>query len=326
MSCLENIISVRDVCGDSSSTSLSGLDIMDAPEISTKNLAKIANEDYISGYNLAKKKVEQAAILFRNDTMSVMAQNKVLPNIVTKKYEAAAFKNTIQYPALATERGLTLYKNRAFRSEMRKTVIHKVYIYPSNSAEGVELKIYDDYTGGVVSTYNVDLVANEVNEFPVEYEVKGTYARVLLDGTNVGVYGSYLTCFTGCNGTKPNDCGYVKGWHDGREIASKEGFGINIEFSCECDYDQFICGLSKTYIGEIVWLKSRVLLMEEHLRGNRLNNWMVYGRDEMKDYMVDVENQYRAKWNGFVEALPNILKSFKDNCFQCNGIRFVTNI
>lgn len=326
MSLLQNIISVRDVCAGEQPESLSGLDLMDAPEISALNLANIANEEYVTGLNLAKKKTEQAIILVRNDMMSVMVANRVVPGLSEKKHTAGTFKPTINYPAEAKERGLTLYKNRKIKGSLRKLKIHAIQVFPLASMEGATLKIYDDYAGGTVSTYTIDLVANEVNSFNVGYEVKGSFARVLLDGTDMPVAGTYLTCFTGCNGTMPNDCGYTKGWYDDREISSKKGFGINIEFGCACDYEQLLCDLAKTYIGEIVWLKSRVLLMEEHLRTNRLNNWVVYGREETKQYLTDVENQYREKWQVFVNAMPGLLKQFNDDCLQCNGIRWVTNV
>lgn len=323
---LENIISVRDVCAGEEAVSLSGLDLMDAPEISAKNLANIANEEYVTGLNLAKKKVQQATILVRNDLMSVLAANKVMPNLNAKQYTIGEFKTTVNYPAEGKERGVTLYKNRKIKGNLRKLKIHTVQVYPLTAGEGVVMQIYDDYAGGTVSTYNIDLQANQVNSFNVNYTVKGTFARVLLDGTNTPVAGTYLTCFTGCNGSMPNDCGYTKGWYDDKEIASKEGFGINLQFSCECDYDQLLTDMAKTYIGEIVWLKSRVLLMEEHLRTNRLNNWVIYGREETKEYLTDVENQYREKWKTFANAIPGLLKQFNDDCLLCNGIRWVTNI
>lgn len=324
---LDNIISVRDVCGeDAQQASLSGLDLMDAPEISARNLANIANEEYVTGLNLARKKVQQATILVRNDMMSVLAANRVIPNLQAKRYTIGEFKTTINYPAEAKERGVTLYKNRKMKSELRKLTIHTVKVYALAEKEEATLKIYDDYAGGTISTYHVAIKANQVNTFLVEYTVRGTFARVLLDGTDLPVAGTYLTCFTGCNGTMPNDCGYTKGWYDDKEISSKEGFGINLEFSCECDYGQLLCDLAKTYVGEIVWLKSRVLLMEEHLRTNRLNNWVIYGREETKEYLVDVENQYREKWKVFTDALPGILKQLNDECLQCNGIRWVTNV
>jgi hypothetical protein len=250
----------------------------------------------------------------------------VIPNLDAKKHSTGEFKPAITFPAEAKERGLTLYKNNRIQGALRKLKIHKVKVYPLADAADVQLKIYDDYAGGIVSTYNVNLIANQANSFDVNYLVKGSYARVVLDGTNVPVAGTYLTCFTGCNGTLPNDCGYTKGWYGDKEISGKEGFGINLEFCCECDYEQLICDLSKTYIGELVWLKTRVLLLEEHLRTNRLNNWVIYGREETKEYLADIENQYREKWKVFAGALQGIVSGMKDDCLVCNGIRWVTNV
>ncbi len=326
MSEIKNIISIRDVTTEENVPSLSGLDLMDAPEISILNLAHIASEEYTSGLELARRKVEQATLLVRNDLMSCLAANHVLPDITAKKYSTGEFKTAITFPAEAKERGVTLYKNSRIRGQLRKLKIHAVQVYPLAEANTVSLKIYDDYAGGTVSTYNVNLEPNKVNTFNVNYVVKGTFARVLLDGTNVPVAGAYLTSFTGCNGTLPNDCGYTKGWYDDKEISGKEGFGINLEFSCECDYEQLLCDLAKTYVGELVWLKARVLLLEEHLRTNRLNNWVIYGREETQQFLTDVENQYREKWKICADALPSILRNMKDDCLVCNGIKWVTNI
>lgn len=326
MSEIKNIISIRGATTEENVPSLSGFDLMDAPEISLINLANIANEEYISGLALARKKIEQATLLVKNDLMAALAANHVMPNLTAKKYNTGEFKPEVTYPAEARERGITLYKNSKIRGTLRRLKIHTVKVYPLAEVSGVALKVYDDYAGGQVTTYNVNLVADKVNTFSIGYEVKGSFARVLLDGTNVPVASSYLTCFTGCNGVLPNDCGYTKGWYDTREISSKEGFGVNLEFSCECDYEQLLCDLSKSCTGELVWLKTRVLLLEEHLRTNRLNNWVVYGREETQQYLADIENQYREKWNVFTGAMPTLLQSFKDDCLVCNGIKWVTNI
>eukprot|EP01136_Pigoraptor_vietnamica_P023003 Opistho-1_new@6295 len=198
MSDIKNIISIRNVTTEENVPSLSGLDLMDAPEISIINLANIANEEYTSGLSLARKKIEQATLLVRNDLMSALAANRVIPNLEAKKYNTGEFKPAITFPAEAKERGITLYKNSRIRGSLRKLKIHKVKIYPLVDVADVQLKIYDDYTGGVVSTYNVNLTANQINSFDVGYEVKGSFARVALDGTNLPVAGAYLTCFTGC--------------------------------------------------------------------------------------------------------------------------------
>lgn len=326
MSQLQNIISVRDITTEENVPSLSGLDLMDAPEVSILNLAHIANEEYVTGLNLAKKKIAQATTLVRNDLMSALAANNVIPRLDAKLHSTGEFKTQVTFPAEAKERGVTLYKNNRIKGKLRKLKIQNVKVYPLADAAGATLKIYDDYAGGTVSTYQVDMAADKVNTYKVDYEVKGSFARVLLDGTDVPVASAYLTCFTGCNGTLPNDCGYTKGWYDDTEISGKEGFGINLEFCCECDYEQLLVDMAKTYVGEIIWLKTRVLLLEEHLRTNRLNNWVIYGREETQQYLTDVENQYREKWRLFTQSLPGLLQAYKDDCLQCNGIRWVTNV
>jgi hypothetical protein len=326
MNQLCNIISVRNTCGGETSESLSGLDLMDAPEISVLNLAHIANEEYVTGLNLARQKAAQAHTLVRNDLMSALAANHVIPELTAKRHTTGEFKPAISFPAESKERGLTLYKNARIRGHLKKLRIHTVKLYPLANATNAILKIYDDYSGGIVSTYNIDLTANEVNSFNINYEVKGSFARVLLDGNDIPMASAYLTCFTGCNGTMPNNCGYTKGWYDDKEISGKEGFGIALDFSCECDYEQLLCDMPKTYIGEIIWLKARVLLMEEHLRSNRMNNWVIYGREETQQYLTDVENQYHEKWKIFINAMPGLLKQYKDDCLQCNGIQWVVNL
>ncbi len=326
MSSINNIISVRDVQGTETPSSLSGLDLMDAPELSIRNLANIANEEYVTGMQLAQRKVQQATLLVRNDFMSILAANRVMPQLAERQYTTGEFRAATTFPAEAKERGLTLYRNTRIKGTLRKLYINSIQVYPLADATGAELKIYDDAGGGTVSVYNIDLNANTVNTFRVNYEVKGNFARVLLNGTGIPVASSFLTCFTGCNGTLPNDCAYTRGWYDDKEISGKEGFGINVEFNCSCDYEQLLCDMARTYIGEIVWLKSRVLLLEEHLRTNRLNNWVVYGREETQQYLTDVENQYRDKWRIFADTVPGILQQFKDDCLQCNGVKWVVNV
>lgn len=326
MSCLDNIISVRDVCNNEEESSLSGLDLMDAPEISTKNLANIANEEYVSGLALARKKAALATTFVRNDMMSILAASNYIPDIVTREFVSGTYNNNNIFYGENKERGLKLFKNKSYRGTMRKTVIDKIMVYPQNNIAEATLNIYDDYGGGISKTYTVELIAGEENVFEVNYEVKGDTAVVVLDGNGVNVYSTPLECMTGCNGSMPNECGYVAGFYNGKVMNGKDGYGINIMFRCYCDFDGFLCGLATGYIGEIVWLKARVLLMEEHLRTNRLNNWVVYGRDETKDYLNDIENQYRMKWNGLVDAMPNILKSYRDDCFDCRKTKLVVNV
>lgn len=326
MACLDNIIGVKNDCD---AISLSGLWLFDAPEISINTLANTANEKYTAGLTLAADKVRLATTLVRNDLLTYLSQSKVAPNVMDAHYNTGIFKPGIPFAAEEKYRGVVLYRNRGIKGTLRKTIIHKIKIYPLADATGVTVKIIDNYPGDGVGTetaYSFDLTAGQVNSFDVEYTLLGSYARVVMYGADVPVASCYLTCFTGCNGTLPNDCGYTKGWYDNAEISSKEGYGIMLDFSCSCDYDSLLCDMAKGVIGNIVWLKSRVLLLEEHLRSDRLSNWIIYGREETEQYKNDVENEYRTAWNTFIGSLPNTLRQYRDDCLNCQGARWATNI
>lgn len=321
--CLQNIISLN--CGEETGTSLSGLDLYDAPEISPKQLAAISNEKYIAGTTLATAKYNLALKLVRNDVLGILSASNVMPNLAKVQYQTGVFKDTV-ITADDVNRGLILFRNRRIRGALTKTIIHNIKVYPFADAASVDIVIEDDYAGGTVTTYPVELVANEVNLFNVEYAIQGTYARVYIDGTDLPVATTYMTCHTGCNGSLPNSCAYAVGYYNGIEISALENYGIVLDFSCECDYDLLLCNLAPTWLGEIVWLKTRVLILEEHVKSNRFDNFVIYNRDETKEYLVDVDNQYRTKWNTFVNSLPNIVKTFRDDCLSCEGVRWVDNI
>lgn len=326
-SCLDNIISVKDVCNPANDTpSLSGLDLFDAPEISTNTLAKMANEEYVTGLALARAKVGLATKLVKNDLQSAMAANNVLPNITDIKYNAATFNAATVISALAVNRGLILHRNPRIKGRMNKCVIETVWAYPLVNATGVSLTITDNGNGGVTSTYNVDLIAGEANKFTLNYLVQGTFAQVYINGDGLSFSSSYLTCFSGCNGALPNACGYVKSYYNGKEISGREGYGISIDFKCACDYDELLCGLSKGVLGNIIWLKSRLLLLEELIKTDRLNNWTVYNREESKEYYGQLNGEYVTAWNTFVNSLPNILANMQDECLDCRGIRWMVNV
>lgn len=329
MSCLETLLSIRGVCDHT--TSLSGLDLMDAPELSPNGLAQVTNEEFVSWKELVKNKYNQAITLVKNDVIHALSANNAMGNVTQVKHLTGVFKTASTYPAEDKDRGIILYRNPKIKGELRKTVIHNIKVYPLADLENATVKIITDYPGdgvGTEYTYSHDMIANQVNTLNVEFTIPApaTYARVVINGSELPVASAYLTCFTGCNGTMPNDCGYTKGYYNGNSISSKEGFGIVLEFSCVCDYGELLCDMANSVLGEIVYLKSRVLLLEEHLKSNRLTNYVIYNREETKGYLNDVENQYRSKWNDLMSTLPNILRQYRDDCIICRGTQWVTNI
>lgn len=323
MDCLNDIVTIR---GCSSVTPLSGLDLMDAPEITKNNLANIANEKDVQGWELAQRLLSLSHTLVASDMMNVLAANRMLVDITDRSWQTSEFRPQTPITADGAERGLTLYRvDRNWQKSLKKLKIETIKIFPLADYAGAVVKIYDN--GGLqdlTNTYSFDLIGGEINEFDVNYEVQGEYAIVAVRGDMV-LGSSYLMTCAGCLGKMPNDCGYTKSYASGKSTNGHEGYGVGVVFSCECDYDRILCNLSKKGIGKIIWTKARLLLLEERIKTNRLNNLIVYGVDEAKEWYNQLAEQYRLDWEVFAKSLPKLLAQYSD-CIFCNGIRSVINV
>lgn len=325
MACLDDIVTLG-LCPDDG-TPLSGLRLIDAPGISLKNLAQTATETYTSGVEMAMAKKNLALVLLRNDFLSALQGNNVIANISNPTYDAAIFNTNGNTGNYSGERGLNVYKSFERGGGLRSLYIQSIELYPLSSGDAT-IKIIDGYKE---YSYPVTLVANQLNSFGKDelsgfpFNVESGSARVVIDQSDIAFANTELICHSGCNGAK-NPCGWVDGWN-GTGKTKYNGYGINIKFSCECDYSKILCDLSNSFSGELIWLKWQILIFEEQLKSNRLTPWVIYGRDEIKDSVIpQLKSDYANKWNALMDGMLNILKTYKDVCLDCKGIRWVSAI
>lgn len=324
MSCLDNIVSFDDRCGNEISPSLSGYSLNKAPEITPLALSAIANEKYVDGASLAREILNNSILDIRNDFLAVLSSNDMVADVTAITYTTSDFNISSSWPAVAKERGITIYKTPQTKNRLKKMTIKKVSVLPLVSKEDGEILIYDN---GNVYTYEIPLTGGMINTIEINHIVEGAYARVLVDGDGLPMASAMLTCFTGCNGKLPNDCGYTKGYNGDGEISSKEGFGISVDFTCECDYESILCDFAKSYIGKLIYLKARIGLLDERINSNRLNNFIIYGIEEAEKWKQNVESEYTETWNTMVSSLPNLLKKYNpSDCLKCDRITWRTNI
>ncbi|MFC7347311.1 hypothetical protein ACFQO9_11340 [Chryseobacterium zhengzhouense] len=314
--CLENIVTVRDVCSNQPIASSSGYDLMDAPEIDVVRINDIANAEYSTGLKVLKNCVRLALRDIETDFISVLAANKI--SAISHSYDVATgnFSQQFENNSLG-QKGIVIHRQNT--RGIKKLRIKKVRIFPVNDHDNAQLKFIDS---GKESIINISLIGGKINEFATDYFVEGDNVKILLDG--IATYSSELTCLLGCNGRIPNDCGYVKGWNGSNEI-QKEGFGINAVFSCECDYSQVLCQQSKNFVGLLIFLKSRIYVLEERIRSSRINPFVIYGQEDAKNQRIELMSEYNSKWNIFIETIPNLLNG-NDDCFDCKKSRIATNV
>lgn len=328
MACtLENIVTLG-VCPDESE-SQSGFKLIGAAGISMNNLSGIANETYQSGLTLALDKKQTALTRFRNDFIGALQANKVVTTISEPVYDSSIFDTSVNNGTYTGYRGVTVHKAKGYKGRLRQTIINAIQCYPLASGDGV-LNLWDGYNN---YSYAIELVANQVNTFdedsldgfPFIFPESSTGIRVTIDNTSISFASTKLTCMIGCNGSMPNPCAWVDGW-DGERAVKNEGYGINVQFYCHCNYEQVICDLSKAFTGELIWLKWQIEIFQEQMYSNRFTNIVIYNKEGIEAHIKDLQAQYNAKWNAMMQGVYGILQTYKDDCLNCRSIRWATNV
>lgn len=327
MSCVDRIVTLG-ICPDEAK-STSGFTLVNAAGISIKGLAQITNDNHVRGTSLAMDKKEISIAQVRSDMLGVMQLNNVLPQSVDEVIKSADFFPNISMGTFPGERGVVLHKAGTYKGRLRKTRIRSVDLFPLASGSGM-LRIYD---GKVVRSWPVDLVANQVNtfddtnlsNFPYVLPDDVAAVKVLIDQTTIPFASAEIVCLKTCGGRMPNPCGWVDGW-DGLGNVRAEGYGVNVNFSCDCDYDQILCDMAKTFTGELIWLKWQYNIFDEQYKSNRFSNWVIYNQEKIKEEILpDLESKYNQKFNEWAAGLYEILRSYRDECLNCRGSRWVVN-
>lgn len=328
MSCLDNLVTLG-ICPDDD-TPLSGLTLLNAEGISINNLANIADEDSVSGINMAMDKKALSIIQLQNDLIAALHAQKVITSISINKHHSSNFEISKNNGLYNGYRGIVLHK-AGQKGILRSLVIDSIELYPITSGT-VTLKIDDGFnsynlnniavTGGQINVLDKDIS----DMFPFFVNKDAPQVKITIDQSAVLFSKSAIVCHKGCHGAMPNDCGWVDGW-DGTNAVKSEGFGINVNFHCECDYSLLLCSMPPTFIGELMLLKWQINIFKEQLMSNRFNNWVVYSDEKLNEVVIpDLTNQYNEKWNALMQGLPDLLRKTKDPCLNCKGSRWVVTI
>lgn len=323
MGAYDNIVTLGIAPDDAAS--LSGLQLIQAPGITIKTLNNTANETYIKGVTLAMQKKALALVQFQNDFIGALQTNRVLTDINEPVYDTCVFNSASNIGASAAERGVSVWRNTAYRGSLRSVIIKTIQCYPLTSGNGT-INIDD---GQKVQSINVTFVANQVNTYSVTPIVLPSTSfgfKITIDAPDISFASARVICGEGCNGSIPNPCGHAKGW-DGTGYQKYEGYGVNVQFYCHCDYTRIITDMANSFTGELIWLKWQYNIFDEQYKTDRFNFWCVYNREDIpKVILPDLANQYAQKWNEMMAGLFNILKTYNDDCLNCRGIRWRTNI
>jgi len=129
-SCLDNIVTLG-LCPDEAASS-SGFTLLNAAGITLKNLAQIT-DGQASGVDMALEVKQRSIIQVRNDFISALQLNNVVPSVSKPAYETGMFITDTSVGTYAGYRGLNVYKNHSYKGTLRKTILESVQLYPLES-------------------------------------------------------------------------------------------------------------------------------------------------------------------------------------------------
>lgn len=323
MSCLDDLVNISGYCA-TGEPSTAKLDLLRAPELSKRTLAQAAGTKYINGYNLAFSMLENAHTDVQDDLQGALLRNGYIADLTNVPYETSRFNSGLSVGASNAQRGVTIYPVAKGHSRgIRRTRLTKVQVYPVSSYADARLLIIDN--GQQYAYNNVNLTGGVINEIEIAHTVAGQFARVVVDAGNMDFYKTELTCFEGCHGQLPNTCGYVRGYNGISDVRDREGFGVNVTFECYCDLNEIFCVFKDSYVAKLIYNKTRILLLDERIHSDRLNDFVVFGKDEAEELLAEVTGEYDMKFNELIASMPKYLQTIRDSCITCKKPSWIAN-
>lgn len=327
MSCLNNIIGVKNPCDADNIESLSGYMINDYPGISLQTASNLADEEVLTGYNYLVDLVRRAMIRLNNDMLSYINNEYRVNTIKASEWKSGVWN--VPYTVIAAgtageQRGVYFVKKN-LNCQLYKLHIVRVRVF-SNYTGITNLRITDPGVGLVYNT-PITLVAGEVQEFNLNHQLLGNESRVTLD-SSIPVYSNKPYCGSGCGGTPISDSVNVYGISNGVE-QKIEAYGIEVDILTKCDISKIVCDMaSDKIIGQAAFELCGAMFYDETITSDRLNYQKIYKSEELSSRALAGFESYRNYMQNAFNGLKNYLTS-KDGgckCIECGGVQVRTNV
>jgi len=318
MNCIQEIL-----CGDRTIIGIrdfdacllpeSNLFINDLPGITLKSASKITNEELQTGNNLLKKSINMAVQHvydeFRQQMQTYFDSNSIVESRLINNF------STTVTPAAPLERGIII---KRWRSELSQIFIHEVYI-KSQQTGNITLKIYD---GCEVTPYSIDLIADCVTKFTIDYKATEEEVKILFDQTAWDVFGcSMASSYNDCRcGSWSNKGLFINGWNGTAEQGNC--FGVGVYASVKCYFENVFCALlDQLYFA--IWYKAGIVFLQELIYSDRINAITLFTKERAKELLAEFQTAYDLKYQTAIKNARIFLNSTKGECISCNGTKII---
>lgn len=294
------------------------LTVNDLSGISLKQASAITNAEYTSGMSLLESKVNLAHKLVFNDVLASLQtyfkESNILYNVNVNN-----FTSTTKVIS-GINNGLRLKTGTYSTAKLK---INTVYVYID---ETMLLDIYIK-DGNTITTFNTSITGGQINEVPINYTSTNNEVDIYTSDNYTAhlgyLSGNYSFC-NHCGGSHDKIAIDLYGLSDTSLTTTVAGIGVDADLVCNTD--TILCKLLN-YMKLLVWYKSGILILQEHLGSNRLNGVAVFGKEEALQLVTLYESEYQRELKSFSGKSLNIVKNMCSECFQSKGLiqRFVKN-
>lgn len=324
MACIDNIIGVRGVCGNSDTESFSGYYANDYPGITLQSASNSNNENTLTGYNYLVDLSRRMSMKLNNDILAYINSNYRVNTLQAGMWSTGVYDTrVISAGNVGNRRGIVVYK-KDLRCTFKKIKLQRIRIYSTQTAN-TTLRIAD--TLGVVYTVNVSLTQDVIKELEVNKIFNGNEIQITLPD-NIAVYSNKPNCGIGCGGTAKSECVRVMGVN-GSQLNTTEGYGIEADIDCVCDFSTLICNMASD---KIIWQSAfelyGAMFYDEMIKNQRLNYLTIYKSDQIKEQAQQGFESYR---NYFEQAMQGFRRYIVQldggcKCVDCSGLNVKTSV
>lgn len=309
-SCLEDFIGVKCL----TTNPKSGLWINDLPGINLRYAADIVDSDGSSGLQFLKEKIDYATKLVVQE-LNAIALPYFRLNGLVDQIEAGVWKDNsyMNYPA-----GYKGVQIKASRGRLLRIRINEVKLKTNNPATPITFKIRD---GEHEESYTGITDAEGYYEFIPEYLSKTNQVYVLVDTDLNSLNKSEVKKGCGCS-TKTSKFLTAVGWDDTFQKTSNTTYGLVVDATAECSYDEFACMVISKLSFPILF-KAGMEIVKEAVGTDRLNSITLLDTDKANFLLKDFEEQYNKHSKILADSIPEMMKRIDDCCIICNMSRYV---
>ncbi len=320
MPCLYELIGVKKACTDIEP--ITGLYINDLPGMSLKLADAAANSEKVNGIKLIQDRIEFAEKYLSNDIRNFM-QDRFVINSILEQTTVGIYKEDNNVIASSNKlRGIKIIVREYPYLNIN---ISRIGLRLSTTVD-TNVLIYDLYKNELLYTLPISAVADQITYINVNKKIPTNKQRRSLficidanvsDQYDASLYNSSTGCMS-CNQSQylsyPTsgtlDAALSK--TESNFVSSNSTGGLTIDYTIECDLDNYICSLGTTLAWPLLY-KTGHLIMQELEHSDQLNTIVMIDSGKNKE----LADYYDAEYIKSLNQITQNIKTPKDICFQC---------